>query len=61
MKRIRLPRFLEMTDMKRNTFDRYRHRAEDPLPCIKIGGCVYVDMDKYPKWEERENLKANKY
>ena len=53
-KRMKRQSFLKLYDMSYSTFERFRHRWKDPLPCMKIGRIVYVDMEKYPEWEMRE-------
>lgn len=60
MKRIRLPDFLTEYDMKRSTFERLWHRAYDPLPAVKIGGLIFIKLDEYSDWEEREGQRQKR-
>ena len=52
MKRIRLPDFLTEYDMKRSTYD--------PLPAVKIGGLIFIKLDEYSDWEEREGRRQKR-
>ena len=60
MKRIRLPDFLIEYGMKRSTFERLWHRAYDPLPAVKIGGLIFIKLDEYSAWEEREGQRQKR-
>ena len=60
MKRIRLPDFLIEYGMKRSTFERLWHRAYDPLPAVKIGGLIFIKLDEYSAWEDREDQRQKR-
>lgn len=53
-----LPEFLKAFSMSRTSFDRYVHRAENPMPAYKRGRLWIINIDEYKKWRDGEDRRS---
>lgn len=53
-----LPEFSKAFSMSRTSFDRYVHRAENPLPAYKRGRLWIINIAEYMEWRDAENKRC---
>ena len=55
---MNLSKFLKSVSMSRSSFNRYIHRAKNPLPAYKRGGLWVVDIAEYRQWRTEEDQRC---